>query len=506
MPHTLLLVAIFVLVIVLSQRVVSANAKSPATESTSADPVNAFGCDLYNRLAGDHPNENLFFSPFSMASALAMTAEGARGQTADEMKEALHAPQADLSKLHASLSATAEQLGEKPAPKDVRDRIASLRSQLDAANKKLESERHYDASAVELQRKAQQLAADLNKELAKVDQYEFRAANALWGEKTFDIQQSFIDTVAKYYKTGGVFPVDFRNDPEGARVRINDWVSDQTRQRIKNLIAPNQIQPDTRLVLTNAVYFKGEWSDPFESDQTSDEDFTTLEGAKVRAPLMHKNGPKGAKYAAFNADGSLFATPDMIELRGRNAEEDAKHYPADDGFLMAELPYKGGDLSMVLILPQSPGAMKNLESKLTSENLSAWTKQLKARTVDVYLPKFKLETSYQMSDPLQSLGIKRAFVNPAEPKGAEFDGISPSSDPTKRLYISAVVHKAFVDVNEKGTEAAAATAVMMRAGSAAPVKVPFVPVFRADKPFMLLIRDHRTGMVLFMGRFVKPQS
>jgi serine protease inhibitor len=501
MPHPLLIVAVLVLVILVSQSVVSANTQAPATQEAAADPVNAFGCDLYSRLAGDHPNENLFFSPFSMASALAMTAEGARGQTAEEMTRALHAPQADLSKLHASLSATAEQLGEKPAPKDVRDRIASLRLQLDAANKKLESERRYDASAVELQRKTQQLAADLNQELAKVDQYEFRAANALWGEKTFDIQQSFIDTVAKFYKTGGVFPVDFRNDPEGARVRINDWVSEQTRQRIKNLIAPKQIQPDTRLVLTNAVYFKGEWSDPFEADQTSEEDFTTLDGAKVRAPLMHKNGPKGAKYAAFNADGSLFATPDMIE---RGAQDEAKLYPARDGFLMAELPYKGGDLSMVLILPQSPGAMKNLESKLTSENLSAWTKQLKTRKVDVYLPKFKLETSYEMSDPLQSLGIKRAFVNPAEPNGAEFDGISPSSDPTKRLYISAVVHKAFVDVNEKGTEAAAATAVIALAGAAAPVKVPFVPVFRADKPFVLLIRDHRGGMVLFMGRFVKP--
>jgi serpin B len=148
--------------------------------------------------------------------------------------------------------------------------------------------------------------------------------------------------------------------------------------------------------------------------------------------------------------------------------------------------------------------MKNLESKLSAENLSTWTAQLKERKVDVFLPRFKLETSYEMSDPLQSLGIKRAFVNPANPNGAQFDGISPSSDPTKRLYISAVVHKAFVDVNEKGTEAAAATAVMMAAGSAAPVKVPFVPTFRADKPFILLIREHKSGAVLFMGRLAKP--
>lgn len=501
MVHTGLVVAFLLVVLFgLSQSAIANTTSAPA-DHVAADSVNAFACDLYNQIAGDHSGDNLFFSPFSMTSALAMTSEGARGQTADEMTRVLHAP-ADLSKLHGSLGALSDKLGEKPAPPELRDRITQLRKELDADNEKLKNDHSYDQSARDLQRKAQKTAAELNDLQSKVDQYEFRDANALWGEKTFEFQKAFLDTIAKYYKTGGLFPVDFLNDPEGARKKINDWVSEQTHDRIKDLIAPKQITPDTRLVLTNAVYFKGEWADPFKEEETRDEDFSTFDGGKTRAKLMHHLYPKGVKYAAFNADGSAFATPDMVSTRAHS--ENPMPYPAKDGFLMAELPYKGGDLSMIVLLPQTPGALKNLESKLSAENLSKWTGELKARKVDVYLPKFKLETGYEMTQPLEALGMKRAFVNPIEANGAQFDGISPSSDPRKRLFISAVIHKAFVDVNEKGTEAAAATAVLMAAGSAMPVKVPFVPTFRADKPFVFLIRENATGTVLFMGRVTKP--
>jgi serine protease inhibitor len=512
MLHTSLLLGVVIITLLaLSQNAVARTASAPVDHAAS-DSVNAFACDLYNRIASEHASDNVFFSPFSMTSALAMTAEGARGQTADEMGRVLHVPQAshtrdadrpwDLSKLHQAMGALSDRLGEKPAPKELTDRIATLRKELAADNEKLKNDHSYDDSTENLQRKAQKLAAELNDLQSKVDQYEFRAANALWGEKTFDFQKAFLDTIAKYYKAGGLFPVDFQTDPEGSRKHINDWVSQQTNDRIKDLIAPKQITPDTRLVLTNAVYFKGEWADPFKEAETKDEDFTTLDGGKPRMKLMHNSAPKGAKYAAFNADGSLFATPEMVSTRERHGN--ANLYPAGDGFLIAELPYKGGDLSMIVLLPQTPGAMKNLESKLSAENLFTWTGKLKTRKVDVFLPKFKLETGYEMTKPLEALGMKRAFANPIEADGAQFDGISPSSDPRKRLFISAVIHKAFVDVNEKGTEAAAATAILMAAGSAMPMSVPFVPTFRADKPFLFLIRENATGTVPFMGRVTKP--
>ncbi len=501
MLHTGFVVAVLLIVLFgLSSSAVAKTASAPA-DHVAADSVNAFACDLYNRIAGDHADDNLFFSPFSMTSALAMTAEGARGQTADEMVRVLHAPN-DLSALHKSLGLLSDRLSEKPAPPELRDRIANLRKELAADNEKLKNDHSYDDSTTKLQRKAQKTAAELNDLQSKVDQYEFRDANALWGEKTFEFQKAFLDTISKYYKSGGLFPVDFVNDPEGSRKKINDWVSEQTHDRIKDLIAPKQITPDTRLVLTNAVYFKGEWADPFKEDETTDQDFTMLDGKKTRAKLMHHMNPKGAKYAAFNADGSIFATPEMTSTRGH--AEDASNYPGNDGFLMAELPYKGGDLSMIVLLPQTPAGLKNLESNLSAENLSKWTGRLKARKVDVYLPKFKLETGYEMSKSLEALGMKRAFVNPIDANGAQFDGISPSSDPRKRLFISAVIHKAFVDVNEKGTEAAAATAVLMARGLAMPEKVPFVPTFRADKPFVFIIRENATGTVLFMGRVTKP--
>lgn len=480
-----------------------------ATASSPTASINGFACDLYGQLARGSEGKNLFFSPFSMTSALGMTAEGARGQTAIEMAKVLHASEAvpartaltDLSPLHETLGGLSERLDEKPVPPEMRTQIESLRAQLDVANRQLAKVRTYDDSTDALRQKAERLAAELNELQSKVDQYEFRAANALWGERTFAFQQAYLDTLARAYKTGGLFPVDFRADPDGSRQRINDWVSDQTRQRIKDLIKPGQVRSDTRLVLTNAVYFKGDWAEPFKAEVTRDEDFTTSDGTKVRVPLMHQPWADAAKYAAFNGDGSVFPTPEKVMV---GEADQSNRYPADDGFLVAELPYKGGDLSMVILLPRSADGLSKLESKLSAANLNAWTAALRQRRVKLALPKFKLETDYDMIAPLEAMGMRRAFVNPIDPNGAEFDGISPSPDPAQRLYIGAVIHKAFVDVNEKGTEAAAATAVIMAAGSAAPRMVPFVPTFRADHPFVLIVRENAGGTVLFMGRVTQP--
>jgi serine protease inhibitor len=495
-------------------------ADSPSTrpdtqDAPAAGASNAFGFDLYGQLARrGAAGKNLFFSPYSITNALAMTAEGARGQTAEQMDAVMRFPSSlktgdswrpyDLSPIHAGLADINEHLTPKPALPELRDKIASLRQQLDATNKDLESNHNYDQARMEKQRSAQKLADELNKLLPQVDQYELRVANALWGEKSFNFEQPYLDTIARFYKTGGFFPMDFGHDPEGCRQQINDWVAKQTNDRIKDLIARGLIKEATRLVLTNAVYFKGDWAEPFDASETNPGDFTTADGSKASVPLMHQSRMKGASYAAFNADGSYFGTPKMVRLDQLN--DTASLYPTAGGFLVAELPYKGGDLSMVLIAPQSTDGLAKVEGMLTEQNISTWLGKLEQRELNVVMPKFKLDTSYQLAESLNALGMTRAFVDPGMPDGAQFDGISASKDPAKRLYISAVVHKAYVDVNEKGTEAAAATAVIMMAGSAAPVNVPFVPTFTADRPFVFLIRDRASGAILFLGRITNPAA
>jgi serine protease inhibitor len=482
---------------------------------------NNFAVDLYLQLAKESKGKNVFFSPYSMSSALAMTAEGARGETAAQMGKVLCFPSAahnpggnaqslpwNMAVIHAGLAALNERFNPKPVSQKVRDKIAGLRKDLAEANRK----------AAELQRgnswregmdeadKAQKIAAELNALLAHVDLYELHVANALWGEKSYPFQPSYLETIHKYYKTGGAFPVDFKHNADRERQVINAWVEEQTNKRITNLIPPGCIDADTRLVLTNAIYFKGEWKSPFDAGSTKEDDFTAA-GEKLRVPLMHKDFLRDARYAAFTADGRLFETPQ--EVPAGHAPDPATVYPGKGGFTLAELPYKGDDLAMVAILPQDTDGLEELEKKLTGENMQSWLGKLQARTVHVFLPKFKLDTSYKMKDALSDLGMPRAFANPNRPKGAQFDGMSASTDPEDRLFIGAVLHKAFVEVNEKGTEAAAATAVLMPLAAAAyrpPKVVPFIPTFRADRPFLFAIRDVKTGTILFVGRLTNPKG
>ena len=336
-------------------------------------------------------------------------------------------------------------------------------------------------------------------------QYEIRVANALWGEKSYDFQKSYMDTIHKFYRTGGLFPVDFKGNFNGERLKINAWVEEQTNQRIKDLLPEGSLNDLTRLVLTNAVYFKGEWQEQFDEKMTRPEDFTVAAGAKVSVPMMCNHEMKKARYGAFNANGTFFKTPRMTDGRMRSQ----KLYPDQGGFLVAELPYKGGDLSMVVMVPQDPKGLPALEKNLASANLNAWLAKLEDRAMHVYLPKFRLETEYQkMADTLQTLGMVRAFNDPRNPKnGAQFDGMSVSQNPMEKLYITGVFHKAFVDVSEKGTEAAAATAVAMAMAMSAPIgPEPFTPTFRADKPYVFAIRDMKTGTILFLGRITSPKG
>jgi serine protease inhibitor len=220
--------------------------------------------------------------------------------------------------------------------------------------------------------------------------------------------------------------------------------------------------------------------------------------------MMHESYKRDVRYAAFNADGSFFPTPSEVPA-GRDPDPKTV-YPGKNGFVMLELPYKGGDLSMVAIVPQDAGGLEELETKLSGDALQNWIGKLQRRAVHVYLPKFKLETEYPMKPTLVAMGMIRAFDNPGFPDGAQFEGMCASQDPEQRLFLAEVIHKAFVEVSEKGTEAAAATAILAPAAAdePEPATVPFTPTFRADKPFLFLIRDIKTGTVLFLGRMVRP--
>jgi serine protease inhibitor len=481
-----------------------------------------FALDLYGRLKADNAGKNLFFSPYSVSGALAMVAEGARGETAEQMGKVLRFPEAarrggddgkllpwDMPQVHTGFAALNDHFraGSRGAPKAVREKIEALRKNLQAANQSAAELARAGkfAEQEKAARKSQALAAELNKLQSEYGQYELRVANALWGEKSYPFQQSYLDTIHKYYRTGGLFPVDFRNDYEGARRRINGWVEEQTANRIKDLIPANAVDEEAkklmRLVLTNAIYFKGEWAEVFAEGQTKDEDFALGGGRRVRVPLMSRGGMGSARYAAFRGDGSFFDTPARVP---RGNIDEKKVYPDERGFTVLELPYKGGEVSMVVLLPRSADGLEALEKKLTSENLAAWVGKLQHRGVHVLLPKFKVETKYDLGKTLEGMGMARAFKDPRADDGAQFDGMSESQEPSQKLFISKVLHKAFVEVNEKGTEAAAATAVLMMMPTAAVGSTPFTPTFRADQPFLFLVRDRKSGSILFLGRMVNP--
>ncbi len=485
-----------------------------------------FALDLYKQLAKENTGDNLFFSPYSVSNALVMALEGARLETADEMGRVLRLPDAarrigddaqqipwQTSLIHSGMAELNELLmGEKDRAETaaISDRIDELREQLAATKARMQQLRE-GGKWQELraaQQQEQKIVATLNELSAQVDQYEIRVANALWGEKTYPFDPEYLATIGEYYKTGGIFPVDFRRAFDDARLNINAWIEDQTNRRIKDLIPAGALDEYTRLVLTNAIYFKGEWATPFEEQHTRDRDFTLADGTKVQTPIMHAPSLKVARYGAFNSDGSFFDTP----MRIRHDQDPKQFYPESGGFAMVELPYKGDDLSMVVIAPNDPAGLAAIEVQWTPAKLDRWIGQLQQRETHVYLPRFTMETEFTLGDAegtgtLEQMGMVRAFKDPRFPEtGAQFPGMTTSTDPMEQLYMSKVLHKAFVEVNEKGTEAAAATAVFMAGPTSVPRDRPFVPEFKADRPFVFLIRDNRTGTVLFLGRMMAPAA
>lgn len=280
-------------------------------------------------------------------------------------------------------------------------------------------------------------------------------ANALWARKGYNWRPEFRDLQQTRFGTG-LQEADFVSQPEAERQRINKWVEDQTNDRIKNLLQPPHVTSNTTMVLVNAIYFKGTWKTKFDVTKTGAGVFHTADDQRIDVTMMYSDMKCG--------------------------------YARSEDVSMAELPYAGGELSMVVLVPRLPDGLPALEKKLTHDNLKKWLADLKDRgSLEVMLPKFKLESRFELVPAIKALGVRAAFAN------ADFTGMAEGDF----APLTGIVHKAFVDVNEEGTEAAAATAVV-RADSA------FPPPFVVNRPFLFLIRDAQKGTILFMGRVEKP--
>jgi serpin B len=380
---------------------------------------NRFALELYAKLRDKEGN--LFCSPYSISTAVAMVYAGARGQTEEQIAKAMHFPIVmSTDPTHPSkLLPRREQFHER------------FRAVID----------------------------DLNSRTEK-GAYELHVANALWGQRGCRFYKEFIELVETNYH-GRLTEVDFVRAAEQARETINTWVEKQTREKIKDLIGPGAVNQLTRLVLTNAIYFKGNWASRFEKESTSQRPFTLTSGDKVNVPMM----------------------------RGK---ETFNYMQAED-FQILEMPYVENELSMLIFLPKQFDGLNEFERALTFENLSEWLTKLRKTKVIVSVPRFKITSEFGLADVLKSLGIEDAFSDKAD-----FSAMSGMED----LFISAVLHKAYVDVTEEGTEAAAATGIVMGITSVQPQP----PFFRADHPFVLLIRDNRTGSILFIGRVINPAA
>lgn len=342
---------------------------------------------------------------------------------------------------------------------------------------------------------------EVNSLRRRLDPWEFRSANALWVDRRFTLGQPFLDAVSRHHGPDLVSTVDFEGDAEAARQEINRWVGEQTAGRIPELLRP-PISPRTALIITNAVYFLGEWVKPFPATRTEKAPFHPAVGESVEVPMMQARGLTFGAYAAFARDGAFFPTPQRIAIDQR---DESGFYPAD-GFQLLQLNYKGETLSMWILLPLGENTLGDIETMLNSRRLWEWAAHLEARGVHVYLPRFKLRETLDLGKVLQRMGMERAFLDPGiHPSGAQFGRLQARTNPPQDpLFVSAVLHEAFVEVNEKGTEAAAATAVGGEFAISIPRDRPFIPTFRADRPFLFLIRDNESGAILFMGRYARP--
>ena len=396
----------------------------------AAKATNELAVDLNRQLAtGDG---NLCLSPYSIQSALAMTYAGADGETRTEMARVLHFPTNDGG-VPASFFALQRSLQEMSA-------------------------------------KTAELVKQSKKFGGPSEPITLHIANRLFAQNGYKFREAFLSLVKQNF--GGAFePVDFIADPAAATQRINKWVADQTRDRIRDLIPGGALDKTTRLVLANALYLKAPWASEFSQNATQPEPFFVHGGAPVDVPMMRKTD----KHFGY-----------------------ARH----EGFTVVSLPYAGDDLQFVVLLPDEIDGLRKLESKLTADVLAGCAK-LEKRDVDLHLPKFKLEApTITLAEKFEALGMKTAFDKPQG--SANFDKIAPRT-PKDYLYISQIFHKTFIAVDEKGTEAAAATAVAMMAGTAFRSPPPPPIEVKIDRPFIYAIQHVPSGVCLFLGRVTDPR-
>jgi len=418
------------LVLYVIGRLISAMAQAATNFDLAATATNQLAVDLHWQFATGA--ENLCVSPYSIQSALAMTFAGADGETRTEMARVLHFP-GDASAVPAS--------------------FASLQRSLEEMSVK---------------------TADLVKEAKRFggpsEPITLTIANRLFAQKGYQFRQAFLALVKQNY--GGAFePLDFVTDASGATQHINQWVADQTHDRIRDLIPANALNKMTRLVLANALYLKAPWADSFSEKATRPEPFHVRGSTAVDVPTMNKEAHFG--------------------------------FAKREGFIAVSLPYVGNDLQFLVLLPDDVNGLRALESKLTASMLAECAKLETREKIDLHLPKFKFEPpTIALADKLQALGMKSAFDVPRG--SANFDRIAPRK-PNDYLYISNVFHKTFIAVDEKGTEAAAATAVvMMRATAMAEAKPKPIEV-KVDRPFVYAIQHVPSGVCLFLGRVTDPR-
>ena len=371
---------------------------------------NAFALDLYRALKGGEGN--MFYSPFSISQALAMTLAGAEGETERQMMDTLHyeLPQ---SRLHPSFNALDQELASRGR---------------DSRN---EEERYF----------------------------QLNIANAIWGQHGYEFLPDFLDALAENYGAG-LRPLDFAGTPEESRLMINDWVAEETGEKIKDLLPPGTIDGSTRLVLTNAIYFNASWSWPFSKKDTRNRPFHLSGGGRVDVPMMSETSKNFYGYARGN------------------------------GYQAVDVPYSRGEMSMTVLLPDE-GTFGEFEDSLNADALDRILDDIEIDYVTLTMPLFKFESEFSLGETLAGMGMPDAFD-----ARADFSGMTGS----RGLWVSAVLHKAFVSVDEEGTEAAAATAVLVPMSG--PTKEP-IPV-TVNRPFIFLIRDRATGTVLFLGRVMNP--
>ncbi|XP_041670259.1 leukocyte elastase inhibitor-like isoform X1 [Cheilinus undulatus] len=420
-----------------------------ASPSPLSKANTSFSLALFKKLSDNDNTANIFYSPFSISSALAMVMLGARGNTAAQMSEVLCFNEAQKPQ-----PAAVQQMMQMQMQQQVQSTLPQ------SLLKCLETKECQD----EVHTSFAQLLRELNKPDAS---YALSLANRLYGEQSYQFVEEFLGGTKKHYEAE-LESVDFISGFEAARVNINSWVENKTQGKIKDVLAQGVVDSLTRLVLVNAIYFKGNWNKQFKENQTRDTPFR-----------LNKNETKPVKMMNQKTKFPLTYIPEA------NCQ-------------ILEMPYKGKELSMLIFLPNEmedgTTGLEKLESQLTYENFVEWTRPDMMNEIEVMvgLPRFKMEEKYDLKGVLMSMGMVDAFNMGM----SNFSGMSPAND----LVLSKVVHKAFVEVNEEGTEAAAATAAVMM------LRCAMRPAtFIADHPFLFFIRHNPSKSILFAGRYCSPQ-